>query len=688
MQNRCISFLILGLIAIWGCKTSGHDALPGLPAQPGSGAGATQVAVGRTNFGPAELLIEITDPMSNAVLVPTPAPEIKVRVRSIVPGTKSEPAADPIDPATVRFTLQRQSDVEPVTQGGLMGPGQDSIYLARVDLARAESGLFALTVGAATRGGRRGRSVVQVRVDRGPRVKIISPRDGQPVKGEFTAQVQVDYSPFEAGGEITATLANAPVTFKAAGPNLFEAVVDLGKYQPPLFGEQLLKVVATNVMGSRADASARFVVDAAGPVISATEPPAGAVIGGIVRISAKVADTAGVLGTTVIAVLGHKGADANFTLELKPESPGVYSVLFDTARLRTCGPPLSTEAFCNVFPTISFRAADQLGNETTLSYEVAVDNRPPIVELDPSPIRLLKVDPKRSGYVCSISFKPNGNYANERDMPYDLCAVPQTFDFRAWAEDDGNYARGLRGTPIASIDPSTVAAFVQQDTTQPLVVDTDGDGICDDINPKLVPGTRGPFSSNQVLKLNLGPLAPAGRADFLLKSKEPAMGCLAPEAELQPSAVCPSHEPARNTMVIAHPDILRGPYPSVWTVETTTPGDPFCLGSQFDTFANGIADDRWLCVAVAATDKVGNHGVSNPLRLYLDQRGLRSQAPAAARECPRPRLGAPAPPSCTGTYDRATNTVSARPCKAPRFTFPEDRREYYVVDRGTDPGGK
>src|SRR5262249_51660595 len=154
---------------------------------------------------------------------------------------------------------------------------------------------------------------------------------------------------------------------------------------------------------------------------------------------------------------------------------------------------------------------DLLGNETTVSYEIAVDNMPPIADLDPPNLRDIKND---EGWRCSFEFDPLGVDQNSGDMPNDNCAVPQVFDLRARLEDDGNRATGLKVVPIAGVDPDNASVYVLDDTTQPLVVDTDGDGNCDAINPLLIPVTNPPTRPDEVLKVRLAPVPKAGNADF------------------------------------------------------------------------------------------------------------------------------------------------------------------------------
>jgi hypothetical protein len=671
-----LAVAIAGLPACQKAEIETGSALPSTMRDPARSGGP--LARGAP-AGPAEVRVSIVAPDADAVLVPAPAPELKARIASVVPGS-DEAAADPIDPATVRFFLVRPMDREALVKGTLTGPGPDGLYSARLDLSAVETGGYVVQVDASTRGGRRGMDLRNVLVDRGPKIRILSPREGQSVKGRVTVQAQVDYAPFEPMGEAAATLANQPLALRQIAAGLHEAIVELIKYEPPLVGEQLLKVTAQNSKGTRTEAVVKFVVDVVGPTFVSTEPPPGSVVGNVIRVRAKLEDPAGVLGTTVMAIIGHKGADTSFNLELKPEAPGTFSAFFDTKRLDTCGAPKPDSSLCNVFPSISFRAADQLGNETTVAYDLHVDNQPPVIELDPAPIRLLRFDPNLNGFLCSRTFKPNGNYIDERDMPYDLCGVPQAFDLRAWAEDAGNRARALRGTPISVIDPATVAAYVQPDTGQPLVVDTDNDGICDAINPKLVPTTRGPFASNQVLKVRLKGLGPKGEPDFGITEGLP-MGCANPtdKTKALPAArpLCAAHAVPRNTLALGYPDPVKGPHPATWGLEPETMGDPWCFGSQFDGFANAVGENRWVCLTVAAADNVGNHGVASPLRLWIDFRGT-NLVREKADECPRPPRNAPAPPSCTGSYDRATDTVSARPCRSLRFTFPNERREIFT----------
>jgi hypothetical protein len=301
-----------------------------------------------------------------------------------------------------------------------------------------------------------------------------------------------------------------------------------------------------------------------------------------------------------------------------------------------------------------------------LSYEIAVDNQPPLLDLDPpADLRIIRFDTHTRRTVCSWPFDPLGDYRKLGDMPGDGCAVPQVFDLRARIEDAGNRADGLKHPATAGVDPSTTGVYVLDDTTQPLVVDADGDGVCDAINPRLVPTTTPPVQSNQVLAVRLTPVRTKGTGDF---TPDPALldpqvvaaypGC-SPGAEVDaPPRLCGSQI---QTAVIGTP-AATGPDSAIWALDPITDGEPWCVGSQFDSFANQISEG-WACVAAAAADRLGNASVSAPLRVWIQRRGLVQVATA----CPGPPPGAPPPPDCTGALNRQTGAVTAVPCQGRRF---------------------
>jgi hypothetical protein len=61
--------------------------------------------------------------------------------------------------------------------------------------------------------------------------------------------------------------------------------------------------------------------------------------------------------------------------------------------------------------------------------------------------------------------------------------------------------------------------------------------------------------------------------------------------------------------------------PAIWGIPPLA-APPFsdCLGLPFDAGNKGLPAGRTLCVAVVATDKVGNRNVSEPLRICMEKK--------------------------------------------------------------------
>jgi hypothetical protein len=675
-----VAVALLSAVAV-ACEKNGATDKP----PPGGTGGASGVGGirpdggGGGGGGTSEVRVAILSPKAMEVVRIASAAEVRARVQSFRPGT-NDPAADPIDPTSIEASLRVATTNAEVAKGPLFGPMPESQFAAPFDLSKVPTGDYLLIVSGATTGGTRGVASVPVRVDAGPSISIVSPKDGGSFKGGVTVQVVIDSAPFGPTMNVEATIATLPIPLApSSAPNTWETPVDFLGFPTPLTGEQVLKVTAVNAAGTRSQASARFTVDNKGPGLAETDPKEGVVVGGIIRIRAKVQDPSGVLGNSVIAVIGNR-KDVNYKVELKPEGEtGFFSALFDTARLTSCR-PAPDPSLCIVLPNLSFRASDFAGNESVVAYDIAVDNAPPIVDLFPPPdLRIARYSQSLKRLICSHAFDPLGDYRILGDMPNDLCAAPQVFDLRARIEDAGNRADGLKHSPISGVDTGTTAIYVQGDTSQPLVVDVDADGVCDQINPMLVPTTKPAVQSNEVLTIRMVGVPVKGAADFtpdpLLMTPGGAAaypGCSPGLDPLGPRRLCGS-EPL--TVVIGSP-AARGPTPAIYALEPITQGEPLCVGSQFDSYANEIPEG-WACIAAAATDKLGNSATSQPMRVWIQRRGL----PPAGPTCPGPPPTAGPPPACTGTFDRKTGALSAQPCVGRAFPARE------ILNEGALPEG-
>ena len=245
---------------------------------------------------------------------------------------------------------------------------------------------------------------------------------------------------------------------------------------PPLVNEQLLTVWATNVNGKRTEQHLVFFIDEEGPVDHADDARRPARSSATSwSISARVLDPSGVLDSSVIAVIGDDTRPALFSIQLKPDGAGVYSSFFDTRKLTGCNDPPKRSDLCIVYPTISFRASDELGNERAIGYELR--GRQHRAGGRPGSAAHSIVPAGGAASVCSLGIRSaRPRTASSATCPTTAPSCAQVFDLRARIQDDGNHAVGLKLVPISAVDPDKTSVYVLDDETKPLIVDTDGDG--------------------------------------------------------------------------------------------------------------------------------------------------------------------------------------------------------------------
>jgi hypothetical protein len=652
--------LFLALLAPIACTTSNdtHQYLPP-GAYGGSGGGLPSGMV----------VIAIGAPTNGAV--------VTANTDLVVTATVDiQNGSDFIDTSSVKVTLTPATSAAAAANGVLVSGGSDT-YSGKLSLGNLAAGLYTLTVTATSSSGNVGTAQVGIAIDAGPTITVTSPLPGHPYSGSMSIELTADPGAFPPLTGPTATIGGTTIDLtQQPGTTTYRATVAFGpttpppagvQALPPLSGQQLLDVKATNANGAPAEARVIFLVDIAGPVISLTTPATGQVMGGVINIEATVTDDSGVLDSSVVAVISNQETPL-FELSLTPDGSGIYSTLFDTANLTRCPEPPTSDNSCVVFPTISFRAVDLVGNQTVLAYGFAIDNIAPVADLDPPLVRHRKL--VAGGYACSWRFDPLSLNQEIGDMPNDGCVVPQVFDLRARIEDDGNRASEVKVTPLSLVDPKNTNVYVMPATGQPLVVDSDGDGRCDEINPLLLPLSPSvpPTAPSGILQVHLTPVPLQGSGDFefdaSVATDNPPAPCGSGVEPGPPPRLCNSFE--QPTIAISYYD----GQPSIWSVD---PVDTtfHCLGNQVDMLANHVPEG-WACIAVQTRDLAGNQGVSVPMRVYI-------QYNAAGGFCPAPPASAGPPPTCTGTYDKPSKTAALGTCSA--RTFPR-QIEYYCA-----PGG-
>ena len=464
------------------------------------------------------------------------------------------------------------------------------------DLSGLAGDFYTLQVTAITAGGVSATASVRIYIDGGPIITFLQPAADAHVKGSIvvTAMVVDNRSGITGVAFSIGQYEIAPVAIKPSGAQ-YSTTIDFGSYNPALDGSQLVTVSATNGNGNTSLASRSFTIDNVGPTITNTSPAKGELIGKLLTIKATVTDSAGVMDSSVIAVVA-KG-DIHFDVNLTKVTEGVYQQIFDTTKL-----PSYT-----IFPSISFRAQDILGNESSMGYLVSLDNTPPMMDLDPpAHFQLIRKDG-----TCSWPFDPVGPDAID-----DGSVVTQLFDIRARVEDMGNTPR--TGTadfiPIAAVDPDTVKVLILDDTSLPLVVDTSDppDGICDDINPDLMPSVA-PQSSKEAQLIDMASMpAKSGAGDF---THQPGVSCSGSDAN-SPDPLCTTtYSKLKNQYMTYSIPYSYDDLSAIWTIQPIAGSAWQCGGRQFDA-ANNL-HDGWACVAVEASDKLGNKQVSRPIRICV-----------------------------------------------------------------------
>jgi hypothetical protein len=410
-------------------------------------------------------------------------------------------------------------------------------------------------------------------------------------------------------GAVTVRVAGTVVPVTAtAGGNYF-ATIEFDDFATPLDGPVAIDVSASNKrLATAVTRTGRvdFIADSDGPVIAIAAPDPGQVVGGLMEIRASVTDTAGVASVVARIAQVHEVA---LTV-----SGTTYSGTFDTRALPNT----------MVFPLVEVIARDGVGNEVGTGRKVTLDNRAPLVSLDPPDVREArcrdgnKCPPETDPFECSNRFDPVGS-----DAADDGETVGQLFELRARIEDQGNGPLAPSADvliPHAGVDPGNVRLFLLDSQALPLLVDLDGDSVCDDLNPAIAPKAF-PVAANEAAVAALVGLAPAGAAFFSgnigAVGGDPqiadgqCLAALAPDTTAPPP-LCPLTTPT--TRILAGLDGGA----AIYTLAPVT--QDVCMGNAVDAIGSNLSDG-WACAVVRAEDRLGNARISAPLRLCIDSDG-------------------------------------------------------------------
>jgi hypothetical protein len=573
-------------------------------------AAVSTVDGGDTSTGPGPVVritspVATTDPQS-ADVVTTP----QVTVHCKVTRSPSTSASD-VDSSSVRISTPPLDPMMPAATPPVMAVSA-SEYVATFDLSAYPNGPVsfrceAKDVAKAPAVPNLGFDTRHTLLDLGPKITIIQPNDGAitALTSPTVVQFKVAAAPLTTGDKqaaVTAVhLVAAGVAIKVSpsktDPTFYQTSINF--QDATLFGTVVptsaqLVISASDARKPQAvtrQVQVGVTIDGAGPTLVVVSPANQQIVRGDVALRVMASDPAGISLSSLVGDINHGLARlTNWKLD-----GGQYATTFDT---RTLDPSNSLTQL-----TINVTGADTVGNKSTVSLIVRLDNVPPVVSLDPPPIR--EVTTANGVNTCSEAFDPVG------DALGDGSSAQASSRYRALVEDRTNKSLGATFNYLADVNPQSVVLYAQPDPTIALLIDTDHDGVCDEINDLGLPQASRPVQQT------LTALPPAGVASYISTTDvttdprnipDSALHCQAGTAAQAPSNLCPASDMWRVV-----PGRLTNRPPAVYAL---APNSNECDGTTWAVAS--FVGTGWRCLAARAEDNVGNIGVSRPIHVCFN----------------------------------------------------------------------
>ena len=636
-----------------GVKDAGPDADAALQAE-----GAPLVTV----MSP----LDAPDPTSENVLV-----EGSVAVQCAV-----EKAADgdEINPESVQIKLYVDEEVEPRLSVKATSTSTEGVYENTLPLSEIPTGVIHVECSAedASEDKRAGRAFANTFVDHGPTISFLHPSQGNFVAAgdgdgeDVRVRVQVEASPLadsDPGAEVAEVrawvggLEIAEVAPSATEDNVYTFGVDFNDKAlfksgiPETFDVRISATNQRSPSAATAIAELSVGVDQSGPTISLISPALrrnsqDPIVSGKVDVVVEVVDDLGqvVPGSVVLEINGPGGLESYTTTS---RGNDIYETSFQTA---------SYEGMSKL--ELNIKAKDSAGYLSTLSQSIYIDTVPPWISLDPLPVReaisITTPGPSGNDWRCSGDFDPLGDEAiNDRQITQSRQFLPRAIvwdraiEVGALSQEVGSidYYAMINGS-----DDQAVQLYVQQDTAIPLIIDTDGDGLCDAINTEPADATKAP------VLIKLEPITPAGTAprsisgnpvvtDFTddpLVTIDGSAGyfrCDPDNTTNPPAELC---EATTLTRALKHTVVTSSASPVIYAPKPEK--EVACVGSKYESPKTG-----WICLAVRANDAVGNEGLSEPIRVCVYDSNDPSKCPGNPGDVLASDAELPAGLSCTDT---------------------------------------
>lgn len=655
--------LLLPLLLLLGaCGDEGNQMYRGRPTD--GGVDYPEGGTGNNNNTGPDMLIP-PDLMTNSegatIKILTPAKDALLKpTKVLISAEVSKGAGTEIMGVSTQVVGQQGTTKMTLRAGSLI------VYEGELDMSTLRSGPVSIIVSAVNVRGITNSVSVNATYDSGP---VITVREPTTTSYRGSASVVVEArsdAVLKTGGTLKAMQAtvqgiNVPITLDKPDPYIWTGTGTIGFHAPefatPLSGVQVVRISATDMNDVTTTVERQFTVDETGPAIEFVEPKVGQIVGGVVQLLVKVTDASGVDDTTVLAVWLNDAVKYSVAMARVPGTDN-FSARFDATRL--------PEPRGLIYPTLSYRAKDRLGNQSFLGGSLILDNTPPVMSLQP-PMTQVRSKDTEVGVRCSDSFNPIGE---EPTLIKDGAVLGQIVAVRARMTDRGNTAPGLAfehlsGTDLSSIDmlatPMNLGGM-----SPPIVVDADGKGTCNNLNPLLQP-VSAMTASNQALVLRMVPIMVGGSPNY----------GSAPLPEFNGACVAPKTL-ARTALPLCGIVELREPkftYTIPGEIFTLPPTDgKSCVGLQLDSL--NVLPEGPYCVALRGADSVGNRNVARPLRICINRTG------GTACNAFNTARGNGTLPTCLGRYTPATQMVTTgagQECTLdPATPYPLPREPYLL----------
>jgi hypothetical protein len=552
-----------------------------------------------------------TDPNGTGVLVDD---ELDVVCRA----TRSPEKGSADVAAVVVDMLDAEGKVVDTVAASDDGSGEHT-YAARVITAKVpDNGVigFRCTAADDSTPPRTASATITTFIDHGPSVEFSNPdREDQPIalghplKIVFTVKEQPVARSGDDGaavGDVSMTVRDVPFDLDEKNGE-YSATIHLDDAE--LFpnapeGSVPIIVQAGNrrmPVASVNEVTRHVIVDGAGPVVTITDPKGESVRGGKVTLTFTAVDEeSGVDPDSIKVTLNDVPYRYSVSSDDWTQDGDTYTFNFDTTQIEGSV----------VQATIAVTATDKVGNaskdEAIVLY---LDNQPPLVDLDPPPVR----EWVKGSEQCSLAFDPVGPYAAN-----DLATVLRLQKFRALVWDRTNTGDGQTDFYYSGTNLDSAIIRLQPNVDQGLLIDTDGDGYCDDLlnEDDATPPAALPYQPLHAVTPK-GSSWISSAADDALASEfpMPSFCKYATDHAKPPEGLCPPTNNDDMTRVIS------------WDVDETVPAifgvgslSPACTGTDWEI--GPVVKEGWICVAGRAEDNTGNVGISRPLRLcYDDKKG-------------------------------------------------------------------